>query len=237
MSPFLSSTEDRGTGGFTPLDNSANMDTIQNTTISNGVNPPYVWRIKFVRPLLCVRRDEIIKFLQERNLKWREDHTNADCTYTRNYIRHRLLPALQADYTGSIVEDLSLLAQQERKLNCLVRERAEKIWAESTRTDENSIALNLKRFLLEPKIVKVELIRRSITNLGSGERNLTQRHYEKILQLAEKNIGGKKVELPNRLVACRELGNLFFVRPQSFDGEPLRTVEPLSRTSSPSLRA
>ncbi|MFZ0035112.1 MAG: tRNA lysidine(34) synthetase TilS, partial [Sedimentisphaerales bacterium] len=56
--------------------------------------------IGFVRPLLCVRRDEIVEYLRKRNLKWREDHTNVDCKYRRNYIRHRLLPALQRQCTG-----------------------------------------------------------------------------------------------------------------------------------------
>jgi len=201
-------------GSFTPLDNSANMDTIQNTTISNGVNPSTALRTRFARPLLCVRRDEIIKYLQERNLKWREDHTNADCTYTRNYIRHRLLPALQADYTGSIVEQLSLLAQQGRKLNCLVREHTERVWPELARTDENTVALSLKSFLPEPNIVKVELIRRSITALGSGERGLTQHHYEGIMQLTDKCISGRNFELPGGFVVWREFGNLIFARPQ-----------------------
>jgi tRNA(Ile)-lysidine synthase len=206
-------------GGFTPLDNSANMDTTQNTTISNGVNPSTALgtsalRTRFVRPLLCVQRDEIIKYLQERNLKWREDHTNADCTYTRNYIRHRLLPALQADCTGSIVEQLSLLAQQGRKLNCLVREHTERVWPELARTGENTVALSLKSFLVEPKIVKVELIRRSITALGSGERGLTQHHYEGIMQLTDKCISGRNFELPGGFVVWREFGNLIFARPQ-----------------------
>jgi tRNA(Ile)-lysidine synthase len=195
--------------------------------------------VKFVRPLLCVRRDEIIGYLQQRNLKWREDHTNADCTYTRNYIRHRLLPALQTNYTGSpreiddydlshrvketnyltgsIVEDLSLLAQQGRKLNCLVRQQAEKIWPELARSGENNVVLNLKGFLAKPKIVRVELIRRSITGLGCGERNLTQRHYERILQLAEPaqgRAGNKKLELPGGFVVRRESGNLVFAQPE-----------------------
>ncbi|MHC4204839.1 MAG: tRNA lysidine(34) synthetase TilS, partial [Planctomycetota bacterium] len=45
---------------------------------------------KFIRPLLCFSRDEILEYLQQRNLKWRRDNTNTDCTYRRNYIRHRL---------------------------------------------------------------------------------------------------------------------------------------------------
>jgi len=233
--------------GFIPLDNSANVDTAQNTTVSNGVNPSTLsttlktgsLRTRFVRPLLCVRRDEIIKYLQEQNLKWREDHTNADCTYTRNYIRHRLLPVLQQDYTGSpreiddydlsrrvketnyltgsIVEQLSLLAQQERKLNSLVREQTEKVWLELAQSSENSVALDLKRFLTEPKIVKVELIRRSITAIGSGERDLTQRHYEGIMRLAEPAISRtdrRKFELPGGFVVWRESGNLIFALPR-----------------------
>jgi len=212
---------------FTPLDNSANTDITQNTTISNGV--------KFVRPLLSVRRDEIIKYLHQRNLKWREDHTNADCTYTRNYIRHQLLPALQADYTGSIVEQLSQLAQQARKLNSIVLERIEKVWPELAQTGKNSTLLNLKRFLQEPKVVKAELVRRSITAIGSGERDLTQRHYERILRLAEPpasscrktgaGAGSRKFELPGGFVVWREFGNLIFARPQKSSPPNEQTIE------------
>ncbi|MFB0525374.1 MAG: tRNA lysidine(34) synthetase TilS, partial [Phycisphaerae bacterium] len=68
-------------------------------------------KIKFVRPLLCVTRNEIIEYLQQRNLTWQTDHTNADCTYRRNYIRHRLLPELQQKCSGSIVEQLFGLSQ------------------------------------------------------------------------------------------------------------------------------
>ena len=191
--------------------------------------------LKFVRPLLSVRRDEIIKYLHQRNLKWREDHTNADCTYTRNYIRHQLLPALQADYTGSIVEQLSQLAQQARKLNSIVLERIEKVWPELAQTSKNSTLLNLKRFLQEPKVVKAELIRRSITAIGSGEKDLTQRHYERILRLAEPpasscrktgaGAGSRKFELPGGFVVWREFGNLIFAQAEKNSPPNEQTIE------------
>ena len=204
-------------------------------------------RTRFVRPLLCVRRDEIVTYLQKRNLKWREDHTNADCTYTRNYIRHRLLPALQADHTGSpreidnydlsysvketnyltgsIVEQLSQLAHQGCKLNRLVLEHINKVWPELAKTGENNIALNLKKFLSQPKIIKAELIRRSIIAIGSGERDLTGRHYEKILQLAEQPAGSRKLELPGGLTVRRESGNLFFAQRQKTSPPDKQTIE------------
>ena len=82
-----------------------------------GIRPVQVFDedIKFVRPLLCVGRDEIVEYLKERNLKWQTDRTNYDCTYRRNYIRHRLIPALQQDCSGSLVEELFELSQSAQQ--------------------------------------------------------------------------------------------------------------------------
>jgi tRNA(Ile)-lysidine synthase len=85
-------------------------------------------KIKFVRPLLCVTRDEIIQYLHQQNLKWQTDHTNADCTYRRNYIRHRLLPALQKQSESCLVEQLFNLSQSAQRFYNLVCSRAEKTW-------------------------------------------------------------------------------------------------------------
>ena len=47
-------------------------------------------------PSSHTRRAEIEAFLNHRNQPWREDSTNADTAYTRNRIRHELLPQLRA---------------------------------------------------------------------------------------------------------------------------------------------
>ncbi len=52
---------------------------------------------RVVRPLLDVTREEIEVFLKEQNQTWREDASNTDAAYTRNRIRHVLLPALRAE--------------------------------------------------------------------------------------------------------------------------------------------
>ena len=168
--------------------------------------------IRLVRPLLCLSRDEIIEYLQERNLKWRQDHTNADCTYRRNFIRHRLLPALQQDCNGSVVQELSELADSARKFYSFVCNCADKAWTELAHLSRNKVILNLDMFLTQPPAVKVELIRRSLTAVGSGERNLTQRHYERILQLAKRQVSNKKIELPHGFVVGFEYGKVIVSR-------------------------
>ncbi|HUU15651.1 MAG TPA: tRNA lysidine(34) synthetase TilS [Sedimentisphaerales bacterium] len=181
-----------------------------------GIWPMRVFadEFKFVRPLLCVRRDEIIKYLEQRNLKWRQDHTNTDCTYRRNYIRHRLLPALQQDCSGSLVEQLSELSESACRFYKLVCSRADEIWPEPADCVSERMSLDLKVLLAQPQPVMVELIRRSLTALGCGERDLTQRHYEGILRLAEQNISGKEIELPGEFVVGAEYGNLIFSGPE-----------------------
>jgi tRNA(Ile)-lysidine synthase len=74
----------------------------------------------------------------------------------------------------------------------------------------DSLKLDLKSFLAQPEPVKVELVRRSLACIGSGEKDLTRQHYERILQIAQRNIANKKIELPDGFVARREYGSLIF---------------------------
>ncbi len=69
---------------------------------------------KILRPLLSVRRFEIEEFLRARNQPWRTDSTNADTTYTRNRIRHELLPQLRT-FNPSIDQTLANLAELARE--------------------------------------------------------------------------------------------------------------------------
>ncbi len=46
------------------------------------------------RPLLAVPKSEIIAYAEEHGLQWREDSTNQDTAYLRNYVRHHILTRL-----------------------------------------------------------------------------------------------------------------------------------------------
>ena len=177
-----------------------------------GIWPERIFadQIKFIRPMLCFTRDEVVRYLQKRNLNWCRDRTNDDCTYRRNYIRHRLMPALQQECSDSIVEQLSQLARSARRYYGMVCSRADEVWPCLADSGAEKTMLDLKPFLTEPQPVKVELIRRILANIGCGERNFTQEHYKGILLLAEQNVTGRKMELPGGYVVRREYGNLIF---------------------------
>jgi tRNA(Ile)-lysidine synthase len=48
-----------------------------------------------IRPLLFARREVIIQYAKEKQLEWVEDSSNESTKYTRNYIRHEILPMLK----------------------------------------------------------------------------------------------------------------------------------------------
>ncbi|MFO0842150.1 MAG: tRNA lysidine(34) synthetase TilS [Gemmataceae bacterium] len=68
--------------------------------------------IEVVRPLLDVTRNEIMAYLAELGQEARHDASNDDVRFTRNRLRHELLPLLARDYNPRIVEVLGRLARQ-----------------------------------------------------------------------------------------------------------------------------
>jgi tRNA(Ile)-lysidine synthase len=90
-------------------------------TVSNPGQRPG----KILRPFLQTRRTDIESFLKQSNQPWQEDATNTDTTYTRNRIRHHLMPQLR-DYNPSIDQTLANLAE-------LAREEESRWQAELTR--------------------------------------------------------------------------------------------------------
>ncbi len=47
-----------------------------------------------IRPLLNISKDKILEYLDDNNLEYSIDETNADTTITRNYLRHEIIPKL-----------------------------------------------------------------------------------------------------------------------------------------------
>lgn len=168
-----------------------------------GIQPMRAFKneIRFVRPLLCVSRAEIIEYCKSNNLQWRYDHTNADISYTRNRIRHLLLPHLQKGCNGSLAAQLAQLSENCRNLYSRVCRHVEKVWPVVVPDSQpDKITLDGKKLCAQPQIVQAELVRRTLVALGSGERDLKEVHYRRLIELA-KGPAGRTVELPGPFLA------------------------------------
>ena len=67
-----------------------------------------------VRPLLRAGRNELRDYLRSLGQPWCEDASNKDLRYTRNRIRHQLLPLLERDFNPGICTVLSEMAEIAR---------------------------------------------------------------------------------------------------------------------------
>ncbi|MBO6754315.1 MAG: tRNA lysidine(34) synthetase TilS [Spongiibacter sp.] len=76
---------------------------------------------RLLRPLLTTQRSQLQVYAQARNLKWLEDPSNQDARYDRNYLRHRVMPAM-AERWSSDRQALSRAAENLRDSQALLND-------------------------------------------------------------------------------------------------------------------
>lgn len=82
------------------------MMRVLNGSGLGGLSGIPVLRKPFIRPMLSIRRSEIMNYLKNRSINYVVDETNKDISIPRNRIREELLPKIEADYNPSVIEAL-----------------------------------------------------------------------------------------------------------------------------------
>ncbi|HEG43483.1 MAG TPA: tRNA lysidine(34) synthetase TilS [Phycisphaerales bacterium] len=169
-------------------------------------------KMRFIRPLLCVTRKEIDEYCRQNDIAFRHDHTNDEYAYTRNRIRHLLLPALQKESSGSLINELADLSQGCRKMYLRINDETDIAWEKAIISESPcEIIFDQKIFGRYAELVCAELIRRGLTRIGCGERDLSSLHYRSVMDLSSA-VGRKQVTLPAGFTACVEHEKITFAR-------------------------
>ncbi len=74
------------------------------------------------RPFLEVSKADLLAYIRETGLKYSHDTTNSDAAYTRNYVRHTLLPHIRAAFPG-VEGSLLNLADKMRSVERVLTDR------------------------------------------------------------------------------------------------------------------
>jgi tRNA(Ile)-lysidine synthase len=85
---------------------------VRGTGLAGLTGIPYR-REPFIRPMLDVRRSEVLAFLRRRRVTWFEDPSNQDRRFARSRVRHDWLPLLAAE-NPRVIEALLALAAEAR---------------------------------------------------------------------------------------------------------------------------
>jgi len=167
---------------------------------------------KILRPLLGVRRAEIESYLQGLQQPWQEDSTNRQTEYTRNRIRHELLPELES-WNPQIREKLAQMAELARDEESwwqaelarltpqlLLTGKAVRGGGRATSDEAESFALDVTRLAALAPALQRRLLRETVRRLGCGADFAAT---EKLRRLALGGGAGQKLELAGGLRAER----------------------------------
>ena len=173
-----------------------------------------------VRPLLSIRRSEIEAYLNALKQPWRDDASNQDVAHTRNRVRHQLLPMLVRDFNPSIhhrLADIAEIAQAEADywakelavvMPRVLRQGKPSRSGRSSAGEAGDVqALDLTYFQTLPLAVQ----RQVLQEVGSRMRvALEFKHVQELLAFIAIGKPGKRLELPQGLVAARSFRELQF---------------------------
>ena len=159
-------------------------------------------RGKYIRPLIECERKEIEDYCKENNIEPRIDKTNFENVYTRNKIRNIVIPYIKQEFNPNIIETMDrlshLVTEQETYIQKQVADAYKEIVLEEEIDSDNPyIVLDLKKFNVQEKVIKSNIILYTITRLFHTTKGIEKIHIEDIIKLCANNIGNKFL-MPNK---------------------------------------
>lgn len=119
-----------------------------------------------VRPLLGIRRQDVLRYLESIGQDFCTDPTNADLRLTRNRLRHDLLPRLRADFNDDVDAALLRLAQQADETQRLVAQLAEKLFRRTVKFANNQIQFDGHQLAAEQPLLVREVCKLAWNTAG-----------------------------------------------------------------------
>lgn len=163
-----------------------------------GIRPV---RGRIVRPLLCVAKEQILQYLAENGLEYCRDSTNQSWDYTRNRMRHRILPEIVKEINPKASQHIRQAGEKIRQADEFLQAAAA-AWINSHMSEDNP-ELVPGELLEEPEILQTYVLRRMLSAAAGSEKDLSSRHIDALLDLLKGTVG-RRSDLPGGIRAERE---------------------------------
>ena len=181
-----------------------------------GGIPPV--RGDIIRPIILLDRDEIREYAGESGVPFVLDSTNSDTAYTRNFIRHKMIP-LAKEINPSL--ERTLLESSERQ-----RESDVYLWESSAPSADRLCRgeMTAEEFASMPSPVSYRALYSAFVRLS--DCRLEAVHHRSVRELAEKAVPHSSVHLPDGVRAVIENG-ILLVRREEKEKPPFECELPI----------
>lgn len=161
-----------------------------------------------VRPLLTTPRREIEAYVAENGVPFVEDSTNSDTAYTRNKLRHTVMPLLRS-VNPRLTESLSDTIRYLRADNDFLNAQAA-IVCQNARWAEDNVVIEAHFLADAPNAVAPRAARRLLEMMGDGDTDCSAAHLNAIVDICRGDDPSAVCFLPNGLLVQRVYKDLLF---------------------------
>ena len=166
--------------------------------------------LTLVRPFLNISRQEIEAYCAKHNLQPRHDSSNEDTTFTRNRIRHELLPLLKS-YNPQIAARLQQLATITADEQAWLQEQFTAAWPTLLAAENKSgSSLNWEKFVNLPIALQRVALRRAVQQLRPFPIEISFQTIEQARLLILDKKSGTEASLPGGLLMRVEAREVMF---------------------------
>ena len=179
---------------------------------------------KIIRPLLNIEKDEILLYLKKEKIPFRRDRTNdLDC-YSRNKIRHNILPMAETIVSKAAIH-LSEAAKVFREAEDYLEEKARKAYEQYIlkEGDENKIIISY-HIREEHPLIQKYVFRMCIENLSGKRKDIGTVHLEKIQDLLGGQVG-RKWDFPYNITGEKEYTSVLLYKNREWKEAASKDIE------------
>ena len=166
-----------------------------------------------VRPLICLTRREIEGFNENYGLEYVTDSTNQQDIYTRNYLRNRVIPLIEANVNPGFTEHIYRLSDIALRADEYLEEQAEALSGKCL-IKEESITVPAKEISCERKIIREYLLRLCFRKIKGSSKDLSADRVNEtdrlLMDAAEGKRTGKIIELGSSVYVMSDRNEICF---------------------------
>ncbi|HZJ56640.1 MAG TPA: tRNA lysidine(34) synthetase TilS [Clostridia bacterium] len=165
-----------------------------------------------IRPLLGVSRQEIEDYCHREGLGFRHDHTNEETIYTRNRVRHMVIPMIEEHFNPNFSAGLTRMGDILRDDEEFLRSYSEDAFSRVAKFHGTEVRYSLGGFRKYPKAIKRRLLRDGLLRMKKNLVDIHHIHIDGIMDLAEGSEVGSSLDLPDNFKARVDYNDLVLYR-------------------------
>ncbi|HEY2381388.1 MAG TPA: tRNA lysidine(34) synthetase TilS [Terriglobia bacterium] len=169
---------------------------------------------RIIRPLIDVGRETVEAYLQQKKQAWRNDESNLDLTFARNYLRHEVIPNLAEAFNPNLVDTLSRTVEVLETEDAWLRWLTDDWIAKNGINEDEDFVIPVKALHSGPAGLVRRVVRAALRRAGSDMQNVSFEHIENVRLLLESGKSGKMAEIPGGFQVLREFDRLVFRQAQ-----------------------